>query len=81
MMTPDQPDQNTNSQPGDNHPQQAPGADQPQPDTAPEMGQKGKVIPFPTPAGEQAQPAPEVLEGHLVLTVVPDDDVGVAVRH
>jgi DNA segregation ATPase FtsK/SpoIIIE, S-DNA-T family len=64
-MTPDQPDQNTNTQPGDTN-QPPPGADQPQPDVAPQPGREGRVIPFPTPAGEQAQRAPEVLEGQLV---------------
>jgi DNA segregation ATPase FtsK/SpoIIIE, S-DNA-T family len=65
-MNPDQPDQNTNPQPGDTHPQPPPGADQPQPDTAQQPGQEGKVIPFPTPAGEQAPRAPQILEGELL---------------
>ncbi len=65
-MTPDQPDQDTHSQPGDTHSQPPPGADQPQPDTAQQLGREGKVIPFPTPAGEQPPRAPQVLEGELL---------------
>ncbi|HSZ28624.1 MAG TPA: hypothetical protein VK784_02565, partial [Pseudonocardiaceae bacterium] len=66
MMTPDQPDQNAHTQPGDTRPQPSPGADQPQPDAAPQPGREGRVIPFPTPAGEQAPRAPQVLEGELL---------------
>jgi DNA segregation ATPase FtsK/SpoIIIE, S-DNA-T family len=64
-MTPEQPEQTTTTQPGDTHPQPPPGADQPPPDAAPEPG-RGRVIPFPTPAAEQARPAPQVLEGQLL---------------
>jgi DNA segregation ATPase FtsK/SpoIIIE, S-DNA-T family len=64
-MTPDQPDQNTTTQPGDTH-QQPPGADQPQHVAARQLGREGRVIPFPTPAGEQAPRAPQVLEGELL---------------
>ncbi|MGH3702454.1 MAG: hypothetical protein ACRDQY_24000 [Pseudonocardiaceae bacterium] len=64
MMNPDQPDQNTNTQPTGAH--QSPGGDQPQPDAARQPGREGKLIPFPTPAGGQVVPAPEVLDGELV---------------
>jgi hypothetical protein len=37
-MTPDQPDQNTHTQPGDTHPQPPPDADQTQPDAMPQLG-------------------------------------------
>jgi hypothetical protein len=65
-MTPEQPDQNTHTQPGDTRSQPAPGADQQPLDAAPNSGREATVIPFPTPAGGQVPLAPEVLEGELI---------------
>ncbi|MGH3828147.1 MAG: hypothetical protein ACRDQX_13410, partial [Pseudonocardiaceae bacterium] len=56
-MNPDQPDENTHTQPAVEHPQ---------PDAVPGSGRDGKVIPFPAPVGGPEQPAPEVVEGEVV---------------
>ncbi|MGH3827104.1 MAG: hypothetical protein ACRDQX_08015, partial [Pseudonocardiaceae bacterium] len=64
-MNPDQPDETTHTQPGAEPPQPH-GADNPQPDAVADSGRDGTVIPFPTPPGGPAQPAPEVVEGKVV---------------
>jgi S-DNA-T family DNA segregation ATPase FtsK/SpoIIIE len=58
-MSTEHPDENTTTQPSTDQPQPPAGADQPQPEAAPDSEREGTVIPFPAPAGEQAQPAPE----------------------